>query len=81
MVFFESDGSSDFASVFASVAEEIKEEEERRQTELFLQVLDELEAGTDSETDIGRSRKKKKGRVETLDEPSQFQQQGHRTGI
>ena len=44
MVFFESDGKNDFASIFPSVAEEYKEEEERRQTELFLQVLEDLES-------------------------------------
>lgn len=44
MVRFESDGESDFASIFASVAQEKREREEKRQTTLFLQVLDEMEA-------------------------------------
>jgi hypothetical protein len=46
MVLFElgeDDRASDFASVFPSVAEERREEEERRQTRMFLQILDGLE--------------------------------------
>lgn len=43
MVFFETDGANDFASIFASVAEERNEEDERRQTRLFLQILDDMD--------------------------------------
>jgi heme exporter protein D len=43
MVYFESFGDNDFASIFPSVAEERREEEERRQTEMFLRLLDEMD--------------------------------------
>lgn len=40
----ESDGDNDFASIFASVAQEKRELAERKQTEMMLRVLDEMDA-------------------------------------
>jgi len=40
----DSEGQNDFASIFASVAQEKREKEEKHQTALFMQVLDEMEA-------------------------------------
>lgn len=51
MVFMELHGDNDFKSIFPTVAEEVKQDEERKQTELFLQMLDDIE-----ERNTGNSR-------------------------
>lgn len=43
MVYFEVQGDNDFASIFQSIANERREEEERRQNQRFLRLLEELE--------------------------------------
>lgn len=57
MGFFESDGSNDFASIFSCVAEAQKEAEEKKQTELLLRMLDELEDARPDESGTDRPRK------------------------
>ena len=44
MVFYESVGDNDFRSLYKSVDEEMSEAEERKQTEMMLRVLDDLDA-------------------------------------
>ena len=41
-------GDNDFSAIFPSVAEEIKEEEERKQTEMFLRLLDDIDTRTNN---------------------------------
>lgn len=46
MVFMEHQGENDFESLFPSVAESVKEEEEKKQTEMFLRLLDDIDTRT-----------------------------------
>lgn len=44
MVFWETTGDNDFRSLFPSVAEEVREDEERKQTEMFLKLLEDIDS-------------------------------------
>lgn len=68
MVFWETVGDNDFRSLFASVEEEVREEEERKQTERFLQVLDDLDSriGKSSDQESEGRPTRKTGRREHL---------------
>jgi hypothetical protein len=60
----DSDGQSDFASIFASVAQEQREKDEKHQTTLFMQVLDEMEATPAPHTASGAHRERQQGCAE-----------------
>lgn len=47
----EHSGSGDFRKIFNSVSEEIREDEERQQTEMFLRLLDDLDARETDDND------------------------------
>lgn len=61
MVFWETVGDNDFRSLFASVDEEVREEEERKQTERFLRVLDDLDSRIGKSADESSERSTPKG--------------------
>lgn len=65
MVFYEVDTTGDFASVWSSVAQQKREDEERKQTELFLRILDELEQKT-------QVKGQAKGQVKGLQPPKEY---------
>jgi hypothetical protein len=50
MVFMENVGDNDFGSVYDSVGEQVREEEERQQAEMFLRLLDDLDARATGDT-------------------------------
>lgn len=50
MVFWETSGENDFRSLFPTYAEKAKEDEERKQTEMFLRILDDLESRSEDRT-------------------------------
>lgn len=50
MVFWETSGENDFRSLFPTYAEKAKEDEERKQAEMFLRILDDLESRSEERT-------------------------------
>lgn len=55
MVFMENMGDNDFRSLYRSVDEQLKEEEERQQAEMFLRLLDDLDARETTPSNISSS--------------------------